>query len=134
MIQCKHADTPATREDGRRILVDRLWPRNCLKDQQQLNAWLPDVAPSTHLHEAFNTGELDFAQFTVAYRLELAARPQHWWELLQFAERGTLTLVFTAKDPQANPAVVLAQWLEEELDRCAGSSSAVCYRDDFPDY
>ncbi|KPG98695.1 MarR family transcriptional regulator [Pseudomonas sp. RIT-PI-q] len=134
MIQCKHAYTPATLEDGRRILVDRLWPRNCQKDQLQLNAWLPDVAPSTQLHKTFKTGELDFAQFTVAYRLELAARPQNWWELLQFAARGMLTLVYGAKDPQANNAVVLAQWLEEELDRFSSSSSPVCYLDDFPEY
>jgi uncharacterized protein YeaO (DUF488 family) len=134
MIQCKHASTPATHEDGRRILVDRLWPRNCQKDQVQLNAWLPEVAPSPLLHKAFKAGKLDFAQFTVAYRLELAARPQHWWELLSFAERGMLTLVYGAKDPQANNAVVLAQWLEEELDRYSSSSSPVCYLGDFPDY
>jgi uncharacterized protein YeaO (DUF488 family) len=134
MIQCKHAYTPATDDDGRRILVDRQWPRNCQEDQLQLNAWLPGVAPSPQLHKAFKTGELDFAQFTVAYRLELTARPQNWWELLQFAERGMLTLVHGAKDPLANNAVVLAQWLEEELDRHSGSSSPVCYLDDFPDY
>ncbi|KAA0952964.1 DUF488 domain-containing protein [Pseudomonas sp. ANT_H12B] len=134
MIQCKRAYTSATPEDGRRVLVDRLWPRNCLKEQLQLNAWLPDVGPSAALLKSFKTGELDFAQFTVAYRLELAARPQNWWELLQFAEKGTLTLVFAAKDQQANNAVILAQWLEEELDRYSGSSSPVCYLDDFPDY
>jgi uncharacterized protein YeaO (DUF488 family) len=134
MIQCKRAYTPAIFEDGHRILVDRLWPSNCQKDQLQLKAWLPDVAPSTPLHKAFKTGEMDFAQFTTAYRLELAARPENWWELLQFAERGTLTLVYAAKDPQINNAVVLAQWLEEELDRYSGSSSPVCYLDDFPDY
>lgn len=134
MIQCQQAYTPATPEDGCRILVDRLWPRNCQKEQLQLNAWLPDVAPSSQLHQALKTGELDFAQFTVAYRFELAARPQNWWELLQFAERGTLTLVYGAKDSQVNNAVVLAQWLEEELDRYSSSSSPVCYLDDFPDY
>jgi uncharacterized protein YeaO (DUF488 family) len=52
MIQCKHASTPATHEDGRRILVDRLWPRNCRKDQLPLSEWLPDVAPSPQLHKA----------------------------------------------------------------------------------
>jgi uncharacterized protein YeaO (DUF488 family) len=114
--------------------VDRQWPRNCQEDQLQLNAWLPGVAPSPQLYKASKTGELDFAQFTVAYRLELTARPQNWWELLQFAERGMLTLVHGAKDPLANNAVVLAQWLEEELDRHSGSSSPVCYLDDFPDY
>ncbi|NBA98023.1 DUF488 domain-containing protein [Pseudomonas sp. R5(2019)] len=134
MIQCRRAYDPAAPEDGRRILVDRLWPRNCRKDQLPLDAWLPEVAPSTPLRKAFKAGELDFAQFTAAYRQELAARPEHWWKLLAMAQEGALTLVFSARDVHANNAVVLAQWLEEELERHAGSSSPVCYQDEFPDY
>ena len=134
MIQYKRAYTPAAAEDGYRVLVDRLWPRNCRKDQLLLNAWLQDVAPSTHLRKAFKSGELDFAQFTAAYRQELAAHPEYWQTLLPHAEKGTLTLVFAARDPQANNAVVLADWLEEALDRSAGASSPVCYLGDFPEY
>lgn len=99
-----------------------------------MEAWLPDVAPSTDLNKAFRAGALDFGQFSAAYRQELAARPEHWWALLHFAETGTLTLVFSGKDLLGNHAVVLAQWLEEELDRRADASSPVCYRDEFPDY
>ena len=134
MIQCKRAYAAVAREDGCRVLVDRLWPRNCRKDSLQLDAWLHDCAPSTELRKAFKSATIDFAQFAAAYRQELAASPQHWWSLLQLAEKGTLTLIFAARDPQANNAVVLAQWLEDELDRCAGSSSPVCYRSDFPEY
>jgi len=133
MIQCKSAYAEATQGDGSRVLVDRLWPRNCPKDSLQLTAWLPDVAPSTELRKAFNSKKISFAQLTIAYRRELAANPQSWWQLLLLAERGTLTLVFAARDLQANNAVVLAQWLEEELDRFAPSSSPVCYLSDFPD-
>ncbi|SEM52507.1 Uncharacterized conserved protein YeaO, DUF488 family [Pseudomonas sp. ok272] len=133
MIQCKRAYIAAAQDDGYRVLVDRLWPRNCRKDFLQLAAWRPDAAPSTPLRKAFKSGEMDFVQFATAYRQELAASPQNWLELLVFAERGTLTLIFSAKNPQANNAVVLAQWLEDELDRHAGPSSPVCYRSDFPD-
>jgi uncharacterized protein YeaO (DUF488 family) len=134
MIQCKRAYAAPTQEDGYRVLVDRLWPRNCRKDQLQLDAWLPDAGPSTELRKAFKSAELSFAQFAVAYRRELAARPQCWWELLHFASKGTLTLVFAAKNLQENNAIVLAQWLEDELDRSAQSSSPVCYLGDFPEY
>lgn len=134
MIQCKSACADATQGDGNRVLVDRLWPRNCPKDSLQLAAWLPDVAPSTELLKAFHGKKISFTQFTVAYRRELATKPQSWWQLLLFAERGTLTLIFAAKDLQANNAIVLAQWLEEELDRHAEPSSPVCYLSDFPDY
>jgi len=134
MIQCKRAYAPATAEDGQRILVDRLWPRNCRKDQLPLDEWIPEVAPSTALRKAFKAAEMDFAAFTAAYRQELSACAQHWWKLVDMAQNGTLTLVYSARDEQANNAVVLAQWLEEELDRREDCSSPVCYLKDFPDH
>jgi uncharacterized protein YeaO (DUF488 family) len=134
MIQCKSSGDPATPEDGRRILVDRLWAPDCPKDSLRLDDWLPDVAPSLDLQNAFDSGALDFTRFSAAYRQELTAQPAHWWALLPYAKTATLTLVFTAKDPLQNHAIVLAQWLEDELDRYGGSSSPVCYRDEFPDY
>lgn len=134
MIQCKHTCDPAAPEDGRRILVDRLWPQDCPKEPMPFDAWLPDVAPSADVHQAFMSGQLDFVGFTAAYRRELAAQPTHWLALLQYAQAQMLTLVFTADDPLQNHAVVLAQWLEEELDRYQGCSSPVCYRDEFPEY
>ncbi|WP_160109379.1 DUF488 domain-containing protein [Pseudomonas izuensis] len=133
MIQCKRVCDPVAPADGWRILVDRQRPKDCLKASMPSDAWLPDVAPSADLHQAFIAGQLDFAGFTQAYRRELAAQPAHWWALLHYAQTGMLTLVFTADDPLQNPAVVLAQWLEEELDRFQGSSSPVCYRDEFPE-
>ncbi|MCY1430969.1 hypothetical protein D3C76_999590 [compost metagenome] len=133
MIDCKQAGDPVTPDDGYRVLVDRLWPGQYHEDQLQLNAWLPDVAPSIELIDVFNRGEWDFARFASAYRLELAACPDHWWTLLQFAEQGRLTLVFACDDPQVSSAAILAQWLEEELDRRGDSSSPVCYLNDFPD-
>ncbi|WP_449105805.1 DUF488 domain-containing protein [Pseudomonas mohnii] len=134
MIQCKPVDEPVAADDGRRVLVDRLWPHNWPKAPASLHAWLPDLAPAIDLHKRFTAGELDFVQFAAVYRQALAAQPAHWWALLPLAETGTLTLVFTAQDPLQNHAVVLAQWLEEALDRSTGSSSPVCYRDEFPDY
>ncbi|WP_137806874.1 DUF488 domain-containing protein [Pseudomonas sp. G(2018)] len=132
MIQCKRTCDPAVPEDGRRILVDRQWPKDCPKEPMPFDAWLPNVAPSADLHQAFMSGQLNFAGFTSAYRGELAAQPTHWWALLQYGQSECLTLVFTADDPLQNHAVVLAQWLEDELDRFQGSSSPVCYRDEFP--
>lgn len=134
MIQCKEIFEPATPEDGRRILVDREWPRDCPKESLSLVGWLSDVAPSADLHRAFLAGQVDFLQFSAAYRQELIARPEHWWALLGYAQAETLTLVFAAENLLQNHAIVLGQWLEEELDRYEGSSSPVCYRDEFPDY
>jgi uncharacterized protein YeaO (DUF488 family) len=127
MIQCKRAYEPASADDGLRILVDRLWPRNCPKNQLPLDGWNRDVAPSTDLRHAFKQGELDFDTFRSRYRQELAGRPEHWMPLLDAARKGNLTLVYAARDASHNNARVLAQWLEDELDRDTDSSSPVCY-------
>ncbi|MDB6145580.1 MAG: bacteriophage protein [Pseudomonas sp.] len=133
MIQCKRAYLPAADDDGKRILVDRLWPRNVRKDRLPLDQWLPEVAPSTELRRAFKTGNLNFAKFTAAFRKELAAHPSHWWGLVDIAQAGRLTLVYAARSQLENNAVVLAGWLEEELDRRAEPNSSACYLTDFPD-
>lgn len=126
MIQCKRAYEPPSLEDGQRILVDRLWPRGCRKDTLALHAWLPNLAPSTALRKAFKGGEIGFATFRQRYRDELAGHPEHWWELLEMAGRGTLTLIYAAQDERQNNARVLAEWLEEEMQRLERPSSPAC--------
>ncbi|MCQ4313603.1 DUF488 family protein [Pseudomonas stutzeri] len=127
MILCKRAYEQAQASDGYRVLVDRLWPRNCRKDQLRLNDWMASLAPSTALCRSFKSRELDFNAFSQAYRKELAAHPEHWWPLLEIAERGPLTLIYAARDEQANNAWVLAEWLEEELEHRGAQSSPTCY-------
>lgn len=131
MILCKRAYTPASEDDGYRVLVDRLWPRNCTKARLPVDEWLKDLAPTTELRRALKSGEIDFEQFGTRYRAQLAAQPGHWWKLLGIAEKGTLTLIYAAHDEVQNNARVLVQWLEDELDRHAESSSPVCYADRF---
>lgn len=126
MIQCKRAYEPPSLEDGQRILVDRLWPRGCRKDTLALHAWLPDLAPSTALRKAFKGGEIGFATFRQRYRDELGGHPEHWWALLEMAGRGTLTLIYAAQDERQNNARVLAEWLEEEMQRLERPSSPAC--------
>ncbi|WP_312173606.1 MULTISPECIES: DUF488 domain-containing protein [Stutzerimonas stutzeri subgroup] len=126
MIQCKRAYEPPSLEDGQRILVDRLWPRGCRKDTLAMHAWLPDLAPSTALRKAFKGGEIGFATFRQRYRDELAGHPEHWWALLEMAGRGTLTLIYAAQDERQNNARVLAEWLEEEMQRLERPSSPAC--------
>ncbi|MCJ0973772.1 DUF488 family protein [Pseudomonas sp. PS1] len=127
MIQCKRAYEAAQPGDGYRVLVDRLWPRNRRKELLPLHAWLAEVAPSTALRQAFKSKEMDFAAFRQAYRNELAAHPEYWWPLLEKAERGVLTLIYAARDEQRNNAKVLAEWLEEALERRGDQSSPTCY-------
>ena len=71
-----------------------------------------------------------FDEFRLLYRAELAAHPEHWQGLLDIARRGTLTLLYAARQEHYNNARVLAEFLEEELDRQGPSSSPVCYADE----
>lgn len=118
MIQCKRVYEPASPADGRRVLVDRLWPRGIRKEALAMDDWLKEVAPSNEVRKQFCHDPALFDSFREHYRAELQAHPEHWWGLL-----------YGAHDQQHNNAVVLAEFLEEELDRQQPGSSPTCYAD-----
>lgn len=129
MIRCKRVYEPVAADDGARVLVDRLWPRGCRKDSLALHTWLKDVAPSEALRKGFCHDPARFDEFRLRYRAELAAHPEHWQGLLALAGQGRLTLLFAAREERFNNARVLAEFLEEELERRGPPSSPVCYAD-----
>ncbi|AOE84204.1 DUF488 domain-containing protein [Pseudomonas sp. TCU-HL1] len=127
MIQYKRVYEPTDVDEGHRVLVDRLWPRGCRKDALGRAAWLREVAPSDGLRKQFCHDPALFNEFRLLYRAELAAHPEHWQGLLEMARKGNLTLLYAARDEVHNNAVVLAEFLEEELERNDPPSSPVCY-------
>ncbi|MNZ22136.1 hypothetical protein D3C78_392180 [compost metagenome] len=130
MIRCKRVYAPMAADDGRRVLVDRLWPRGIRKEDLAAE-WLKDVAPSNELRQRFHHEEGLFDEFREAYRKELAAHPEYWWGLLDVARTGTLTLLYGAKDEEHNNARVLAEFLDDELERQQPGSSPTCYAGEF---
>lgn len=131
MIQCKRVYLDAQTSDGQRVLVDRLWPRGLSREALVLDEWLADVAPSDALRKSFAHRAEAFDDFRTAYRRELSAHPEHWQRLLHWAARGTLTLLYAARDEAHNNARVLAEFLEDELQRHDSPSSPVCYQGEF---
>lgn len=127
MIRCKRAYVPAAPEDGHRVLVDRLWPRGIRKEDLQLERWARDASPSNELRRHFHHDSSLFEAFRQAYHGELNAHPEHWMGLLDLARSGTLTLLYGAKDEVHNNAQVLADFLEDELEKQGEGSSPVCY-------
>jgi uncharacterized protein YeaO (DUF488 family) len=115
MILLKRAYDPASRKDGRRFLVERLWPRGVTKAGLPLDGWLKDVAPSTELRKWFSHDPAKWNEFQRRYRAELKEKPHLWEELLDAARKGTLTLIFSSHDTEHNNAVVLKQFLESHL-------------------
>ncbi len=117
MIRLKRAYEAPAPQDGHRVLVDRLWPRGVSKDALRLDAWLRDLAPSAALRRWFGHDPARFAEFARRYQAELQREPARALlaDLARRAARGPVTLVYAARDPDHNDAVVLRDLLEEAL-------------------
>jgi len=109
-------DAPA-RGDGRRFLVERLWPRGVKKESLAADAWLKEVAPSTQLRKWFDHRLERWAEFRRRYRAELDAKPAAWTPILGHAARGSVTLLYSARDTVHNGAVVLREYLGDRAKR-----------------
>jgi uncharacterized protein YeaO (DUF488 family) len=116
-IHLKRAHDPPADSDGRRVLVDRVWPRGIARDQLALQAWLKDLAPSTALRKWFAHDVAKWAEFKQRYFDELAGRAAAIDELVGQAKAGRVTLVFAARDREHNNAVALKEYLERRLRR-----------------
>jgi len=111
-IRTKRAYDPPEAADGRRFLVDRLWPRGVTKEALGVEAWVKDAAPSNDLRRRFGHKPEQWDAFQAAYAAELDAHPQAWAPLLEAARAGRITLVFAARDTERNNAVALKAYLE----------------------
>jgi uncharacterized protein YeaO (DUF488 family) len=97
--------------DGYRILVDRLWPRGLTKAELELDEWLKEIAPSGQLRRAFHAGEITWTEFRNRYLAELKQHRDELRRLVGISQKGRITLVFSAKDPERNNALVLMEYL-----------------------
>jgi uncharacterized protein YeaO (DUF488 family) len=112
MIRLKRAyDAPAA-SDGARYLVERLWPRGISKERAALDGWLKEVAPSAALRAWYRHDVARWPEFLRRYEAELAANLEELAPLREAARRGTVTLVFAAKDLEHCSARVLKEYLE----------------------
>jgi uncharacterized protein YeaO (DUF488 family) len=106
---------PPSPTDGKRFLVDRLWPRGVSASTLRIDGWLKDVAPSDALRRWFGHDPRRWDEFVRRYSAELDARPQAWAPLLQAAREGPVTLLFSARDTAHNNAVALRAYLLQRL-------------------
>lgn len=111
-VRIKRIYDDAEADDGDRILVDRIWPRGCTKEQAELDEWMKDVAPSTDLRRWFGHKPERWGQFEERYLMELKGKSVVN-ELRERAATRTVTLLYGARDRKFNQAVVLAELLSE---------------------
>jgi uncharacterized protein YeaO (DUF488 family) len=120
-IRLKRAYEPPSKNDGRRVLIDRLWPRGLTKEKVAVDRWLREIAPSTELRRWFGHDPGRWREFQDRYIAELKHQADLLDELLSLAREGTLTLVFGARDEEHNDAVVLKRLLlERSEERTSG--------------
>jgi uncharacterized protein YeaO (DUF488 family) len=115
LLKTKRVYEDVKRGDGARFLVERLWPRGIKKEELKMKAWLKDVAPSPALRKWFAHDPDKWKEFQRRYRAELKSNPEAWQPILEAAEQGNVTLLYSARDTDHNSAILLKAFLEEHL-------------------
>ena len=128
MIHIKRVYEPMEPGDGRRFLVDRLWPRGVKKEELHLDGWLKGAAPSDALRQWFGHAPDRSEEFCLRYRQELTANAEAWFPLLEAARGDDVILLYGARDPERNNAVVLRSFIEEQLSMEEEDHGADCLR------
>ena len=116
-VRLKRAYDAPAKSDGRRVLVDRLWPRGVSKDELRLDDWLKEVAPSAGLRKWFGHDPAKWGAFKNRYFRELDEQSEAVERLLARGRERTVTLVFGAKDVHHNDAVALKEYLERHAEK-----------------
>jgi uncharacterized protein YeaO (DUF488 family) len=110
------------RSDGRRVLIDRLWPRGVSKADARIDFWAKSVSPSQELRRWYQHDHEKWPEFCRRYFAELDANPSGLAELRSQLGGGTATLVFSSKEEQLNNAAALVEYLESGRDDSGGHS------------
>lgn len=117
MLKIKRVYEEASVADGTRFLVERLWPRGMKKEELKMKDWLKDAAPSPSLRRWYGHDPVKWEEFQGRYRAELEANPDAWRPILEEANQGNVTLLYSARDTEHNSALVLKSFIEEQMGK-----------------
>lgn len=119
MVQMRRAYEDASKNDGYRVLIDRLWPRGIKKESLPLDAWFKELAPSTALRKEFGHDPKHWKSFQAKYKEELKSpeAKERLSQLVLIAKKSNVTLVYGARDEEHNDAVVLKEILEKKVKK-----------------
>ena len=129
-IAIKRVYEPPSKQDGTRVLVDRLWPRGLTKAAAKIDEWLRDLAPSNELRHWYHARPGEWEAFRKKYLKELTqpecqAALQRLYELKH--DNRHLTLLFASKNEETNNAVVLKELLEQKRKPPRGTGAGAAY-------
>ncbi len=112
-VRIKRVYNKPSVDDGKRILIDRLWPRGLTKDKAKVDLWLKQISPSAELRQWFGHDPNKWHEFQKRYIRELDANAENVETLRELVKAGPVTLVYGAKDEQHNDALVLKTYLQK---------------------
>ena len=108
-VRIKRVYEEPAKEDGKRILVDRLWPRGLTRQKADIDLWLKEIAPSTGLRKWFGHDPDKWNEFRKKYLQEIKQNKEQVSILKEHLKEGAVTLVYGAKDKEHNEALVLQE-------------------------
>ena len=111
-IQIKRIYEPAGKQDGYRILVDRLWPRGIKKENARLDEWNKELAPSTALRKWFHEGKGSFQEFATRYKKEMNGQEAELMRVKALSKERKVTLLYGLRDETQNHAALLRDILD----------------------
>ena len=111
MLKIKRVYDPVSLDDGKRVLVDRLWPRGIKKEKAQIDEWLKEISPSNELRKWYSHDPAKWAEFKKRYKKELAEKSELLKRIKAEAKKQTVTLLFSTKELELNNAVALKEIL-----------------------
>ncbi|ATZ16429.1 uncharacterized protein YeaO (DUF488 family) [Entomoplasma freundtii] len=121
ILQIKRIYDPVSPDDGKRILVDRMWPRGKTHEEAHLDLWAEDISPSAHIREIYHHNPAKYDWFVKAYTEELENNPKFppfVNQVCQWLKKGNVTLLYAVITTNENNALVLEHVLKEHLKNC----------------
>lgn len=115
IVRIKRVYDDRSDDDGFRILVDRVWPRGVSKEKSAIDIWMREVAPSDSLRKWFGHEAPKWEEFKKRYTKEIESSKEFDKLFSIVKKKGTVTLVYSAKDPEHNQAVVLKELIEKRM-------------------
>lgn len=114
MIKIKRAYEKPDKNDGVRILIDRLWPRGLTKEKAKINRWMKEIAPSDNLRKWFAHKQERWEEFKRRYKEDLKDKKDLLRELKMLTKNSSVTLLYAAKDEKRNNAEALLEFLKKQ--------------------
>jgi uncharacterized protein YeaO (DUF488 family) len=112
MLKIKRIYDPASPDDGKRILIDRLWPRGMKKEDAKIDEWLKDIAPSDALRKWFAHDPRKWKEFMERYKKEIKDKGEILARLKKEVKQKDVTLLYSARDEEHNNAIALKEMLK----------------------